>query len=83
MHIIQSGAYDLAVQEVMQEQIVIDMVNDLKEMNPDITLEELEGFDFTQRANTEYHNRGGNKAKYIGTVPQAIRLLIKGENNND
>ena len=83
MHIIKSGVYDLAVQEVMKEQIVIDMVNDLKEMKPDITVEELEGFEFTQKANAEYHNRGGNNAKYIGTVPQAIKLLIKGENNND
>jgi hypothetical protein len=83
MHIIRNGTYDLAVQEVMQEQIVIDMVNDLKEMKPDITIEELEGFEFTQKANLEYHNRGGNSAKYIGTVPEAIRKLIKGEDIND
>jgi len=83
MHIIRSGVYDLAVQEVMEEQIVIDMVNELKEMNPNITVEQLEGFEFTQKANAEYHNRGGNKAKYIGTVPEAIRKLIKGEDNND
>lgn len=78
----EAAHYGETRQRLMRDPIVAKMASEIEAFDPKLErfLHEdgTPRFEFMQRANREYRDRGGKDGGHIGAVAEAIRDLING-----